>query len=132
MTSSAATTPRAEGRASRVLYVGQDLRLLGERVAVLRAAGFDVVSTTSTDEALAQAGENPFEAVVIGYRISEDDRRLIVDEVRRRSQRAVVILLYRGRIRDAACADAVLSVDSDPKFLVNSLQYQLLEQGRSN
>ncbi len=118
---------RAERRPSRGLCVGYDHPLLVERAAVLRAVGFDVTTVFSLDHARKEALARPYQALVIGHLVPEDARKRIVEEARARSPRIAVVLLYRERIRDASCADAVLSVDSGPRFLANSLQYLLLE-----
>ena len=118
---------RAERRPSRVLCVGYDQPLLIERATVLRSAGFDVTTVFSLDDARAEALAGLYHALVIGHLVPEDIRKRIVAEARARSPRIAVVLLYRERIRDASCADAVLSVDSGPRFLANSLQYLLLE-----
>lgn len=118
---------RAGRRRSRVLCVGYDHPLLAERENVLRDAGFDVTTVFSIDDARAEALTVPYEALVIGHRVPEDVRKRIVEDARARSPRIAIVLLYRERIRDASCADAVLSVDSGPRFLANSLQYLLLE-----
>ena len=119
--------PSTDSCPSRVLSVGYDQRLLAEQATVLRSAGFDVTTVHSLDDACAEALAAPYNAVVIGYRVPEDIRNKIVDQFRSRSPRIAIVLLYRDRIRDASCADAVLSVDSGPKFLANCLQYLLQE-----
>ncbi len=128
MTLVAASGPsRVERRRSRVLCVGYDHALLVERAAVLRGAGFDVTTAFSLDEARTEALTGAYQALVIGHRVPEEVRKQIVDEVRSRSPRIAIVLLYRERIRDADRADAVLSVESGPRFLANSLQYLLAD-----
>jgi len=119
-----------EGSPPRVLCVGYHAFLLENRSAVLRARGF-AVSTAGTIARFQQVlGESAFEALVIGHQVPEEERNAMVAALRRRSPQAVIVLLYRGHIRGADCADAVLSVDSGPVELVRSLEYLLLEHGR--
>ena len=116
---------------SRILCIGYDQHLLSNRAVVLRKCGFDVATASTLEEARTQLAGSQFAAIVIGHRVPVDRRNQIVSQARRTSARITVVLLYREAIRDAACANAVLSVDSGPRFLANSLRYLLIEDGRS-
>lgn len=118
---------RVAGSPSRILCVGYDQELLVERAAILRGAGFDVALASTLDDARSRLASTRYQALVIGHAVPEDIRKIIVEEIRAQSPRITIVLLYRERIRDANCADAVLSVDSGPRFLANSLQYLLQE-----
>ena len=118
-----------EDRRSRVLCIGYDQTLLKERARTLRRGGFQVTVASTTEDIYKRINKRPFDAIVIGHRVPEETRKQILQEARHRSPRATVVLLYRGRIQNAACADAVISVDSGPKFLASSLQSLLPEHG---
>lgn len=128
MTLFAASGRSRPGRSpSRVLCVGYDQKLLSQRAAILCDAGFDVAIASTLEDVRVRVSTGPYEALVIGHRVPQDVRNQIVEAARAQLPRVAVVLLYRERIRDASCADAVLSVDSGPRFLANSLQYLLQE-----
>ena len=105
----------------RVLSLAYKKPLLVERHKLLKRARFDVVSVSTETDALRALAQEQFDDVIIGYSVPSEVRDLIARKAKSEFK-AGVIFLYRHSINQAELADAVLSVDGNPKTLVNAIQ----------
>ena len=111
----------------RVLSFGYIEELLERRHKALTAAGIDVQSVTSKEQACRLMEAQHFDLLIIGPGIPGSDRNDLARKARV-LHKAKTIFLYRWNISRAELADAVLSVDGDPQSLVNAV-LQMLGNG---
>ncbi len=112
-----------------VLSVGRSGRLLKTRNQVLHKAGFEVLSATSRARAVAQASRRAPDVVVIGHRISAEERIDIISRTKLIAPSALVVLLYSQQIERAELAHAILDVDGGPENLVQTIWYLFANKG---
>ncbi len=114
----------------RVLSIGDVEELLEKRNLALTAAGYRVTSVRGGEPLRGPLGRYVFDAVVMGYAVSEARRHEIIRELRAAGQNPAVVLLYNGRIVNTEEADAIINVHADPQDLVNTVRHVLERRGQ--
>lgn len=113
----------------RILICGDEPSLLETRSMVLVRAGFDVVSTCTRREIAALPEEPEFGLAVIGQTLVEREKRLVVEDVRRRWPEISILFLTDRSIALEPPAVKEYRASSLPphEFVVNCRQ--ILEAG---
>jgi DNA-binding response OmpR family regulator len=105
----------------KVLFFGHDVARMREREAQLRAAGFNVDSTSRLDEAISLAQNQRYQLGIVGHRVGEADRNRLAMVLRSSGCRIPIIFLYQASIHNAGLADAVLSMAADGQDLISAV-----------
>jgi DNA-binding response OmpR family regulator len=101
------------GMSGRILICGDEPSLLETRYMVLDRAGFAVVSTCSREELASLPQEPAFRLAVIGRMLTEEDKKSIVEEIRRRWSGIRILFLTSQR-------DSLQQISSN-EYISNSL-----------
>jgi DNA-binding response OmpR family regulator len=105
----------------RVLSVGYALAPFKQRNAVLAAAGLTVREAIGLVQALRMIEDEPFDILVIGTALANEDRSKIAQAARQRRNQSKIIMLYDGRITETELADAIIAAD-DPQRVVETIR----------
>jgi DNA-binding NtrC family response regulator len=111
-----------------VLHVGKDSTLLSTRSEVLRRAGFYVVPTASTVQAMKLFLAGDFDLVIICHSVPADERRSLANLVHSHSSSIPVVLITVSYENDLT-VDA--TVQNDPRTLLINLPEILRERSRA-
>jgi DNA-binding response OmpR family regulator len=87
------TTPSPTPRTFTILSVSRDAGLLASRNAVLRQAGYGVLTTMDDDEALALARDGNPDAVVLGDSIALEKRNYLASAIKALNPRIHVLVI---------------------------------------
>ena len=114
--------PKPDTGERSILSVSCDPSLLTTREMILRAAGYKVLSVLGVEGALAQAGSNHFDLVIIGHSIPIEDRRGILQRVRQFSKAPVLSLWKVGPEEVLDAADYQLEASEGPIALLDMVR----------
>jgi DNA-binding NarL/FixJ family response regulator len=112
-----------------ILNVSYDQSLLDTRELLLRSVGYSVESTSSTEDALVRFRARNFHAVLIGYSVSERDRKHFISLIRQHKHNPkvpVVFVSNEGEPIDDPSAD--ITTTNDPERLLQSVNVAFLER----
>ena len=111
-----------------ILNVCYDQSLLDTRELLLRSVGYAVESTSSIEDALVRFRARHFHAVLIGYTVSERDRKHFVSLIRQHNPSVpVVFVSNQNEPIDDPSAD--ITTANDPERLLQSVSVAFLEEG---
>ena len=114
------TTPSPSPAAFTVLTVSRDAVLLASRNAVLRQAGYKVVTTMKNDEALVLVRDHNPDAVVLGDSIALYERNQLAGAIKALNPRTqVLVITLSGESVPEACM-TMNSLDG-PELLLSKL-----------
>jgi DNA-binding response OmpR family regulator len=116
---------------AKILCVDDEPHIVKLKCDILNAAGHEVTSATSAQEAIEKLTEETFDAVVTDWRLGDGDGRAIVQAAKTRSSMPVVVVSgYVSEAFQAAepLADLYLEKPADPEELVTILN-ELLKSG---
>ncbi len=106
----------------KILSFGCEVQFLKLREKQLQHAGFHVDSVLSLEDALTLMGRKHYDLAIVGHAVSENERNRLAGALKIGDGPVPVIFLYHHSIRNAAQADAVLSVMAEPRDLVAAAQ----------
>jgi two-component system response regulator HydG len=112
--------PRKIGMA-KILCVDDEPNIVTLKCAILQAAGHQVTSSTSAQDAIEKIEHNAYDAVVTDWRLGETSGRSIVQAAKTHSAMPVVVVSgYVAEAFQAAepLADLYLEKPVDPQELV--------------
>jgi len=104
----------------RVLSFGRADELLQLRAMVMRQAGFEVATASTSAEALAMAHADGIDAVLICHTVPPSERHSLISKLRE-LRRPLPILCVDGSGFDSAPETCIL-VSSEPAELLRGLQ----------
>ena len=107
---------------ARILSISLDEELLAARQKVLEAEGHSVVSACGFREAV-QRSRPDFDLIVVGHTFPPDEKRRIIQELRKRGCQAPVLGLFRDQ-------DKSEKGDPSPKRVVASVKTMLKDRER--
>jgi DNA-binding NarL/FixJ family response regulator len=111
-----------------ILNVSYDQSLLDTRELLLRSVGYAVESTSSIEDALVRFRARHFHAVLIGYTVSERDRKHFILLIRQHNPSVpVVFVSNEDEPIDDPSAD--ITTANDPERLLQSVSVAFLEKG---
>lgn len=112
----------------QILSFGYGMKLLGEREQLLKDHGYDVVSISTLADARAEIKKHgqSFFALVVGHAVPDRERLDLARRYRRLNPSGNIVYFYRGRIRYADDATAVLNANYSPSNLLEAIWH--LEQ----
>jgi DNA-binding NtrC family response regulator len=113
---------------ARVLLVSHIAELLQEREQTLRAAGYEVTAEQSCAGAATQKG--PFDAVVLGYSLPEEERNQLARDIKRANPDAKIIMMYFASVKNTDAADVILQSSSGPQELLRAIHHILNSRKR--
>jgi DNA-binding NtrC family response regulator len=108
-------------RTVRILSISNDQHLARSRQLVLESQEFDVESFTS-QKALIECQGKSFDVAILGHTVPDDEKRMLVDELRRLCPGIKVIgLLQFGEVPDPAW-DGARRIDDGPSALLEAVR----------
>jgi hypothetical protein len=114
-----------------ILSTSRNTRLLLARNDTLALAGFRVVSPRTPEEAPYLALEKKVDAVLIGHSIEQNDRRILIEALRRTAPDSLIFFVYAAPERSGEpLADVSLDVTSGTGPLIKELQKRLPREQR--
>ena len=104
-----------------ILSLSRDVALLASRNAVLRQAGYNVVTTTKDDEAFAILRENSVDAVVLGDSFAPIERNRFVCAIQAINPKTQVLVI---KLSSESAPEGCISMDSldGPETLLAKLR----------
>jgi DNA-binding NarL/FixJ family response regulator len=113
-----------------ILNVSYDQSLLYTRELLLRSVGYVVESTSSIEDALVRFRARYFHAVLIGYTVSERDRKHFISLIRQHKHNPSVPVVFVSN-NDEPIDDpsADIATANDPERLLQSVRVAFLEKG---
>lgn len=109
---------RAAEKKPLILSISRDPMLLASRNALLHEAGYEVVSTTSDEEALSLFSSCKTDAVVLGDSIAWEERTKLVERIRTLNAKVPIIVLRLPTEPAPAGATASMGSLDGPKVLL--------------
>ena len=112
----------------QILSFGYGMKLLVEREQLLKDHGYDVVSTSTLADARAEIKKHGklFFVLVVGHAVPDRERLDLARRYRKLNASGNIVYFYRGRIRYADDATAVLNANYSPANLLEAIWH--LEQ----
>jgi DNA-binding response OmpR family regulator len=113
----------------RILLCGDEPSLLETRYMVLDRAGFTVVSTCTREEIASLPQEPAFRLAVIGRRLTEEDKKSIVEEIQQRwfGIRILFLTSQRHSLQQISSNEYISNSLPPREFVTNCRQ--ILEAG---
>lgn len=119
-------TKRTKPSSGRILSVSQHKTVLDTRNAVLRSAGYEVVTTMDLDEAerIVKSDTGSWTAAVLGDSIPFDRRRKLARKLKQEVAGLPIVELLRSSDppSDGKAADAWLNALDGPESLLETLK----------
>lgn len=109
----------AKTRQRKILSISYDRTLLTTRGMILSAAGYKVRSLLGLEAALAEAGLNEFDLVIIGHSIPLEERNKILRRLRKFSRAPILALWRLGPEERLDEADYQLEASQGPIALLD-------------
>jgi len=75
-----------------ILCVSFDKIVCDSRCFALREAGYDVVATTSMEEAFEGLDNIKFDLLIVGHRFGKDDKKALISQAKQRWRTPVVLM----------------------------------------
>jgi len=108
-------------RTVRILSISNDQHLARSRQLVLESQEFDVESFTS-QTALMESQGRSFDVAIVDHTVPDDEKRMLVDELRRLCPGIKIIgLLQFGEVPNAAW-DCACRIDDGPVALLEAVR----------
>jgi two-component system KDP operon response regulator KdpE len=110
---------------ARILCVDDEPNIVTLKVAILEAAGHEVTSSTSAQDASEKIEHNTYDAVVTDWRLGDNSGRAILQAAKNHSSMPVVVVSgYVAEAFQAAepLADLYLEKPVDPEELVTIIK----------
>lgn len=106
-----------------VLLFGYAKLPLQEREKVLREVGFSVRTASSFRSAIAQIHKSraKFRFLIIGHMVPEKERTGLSRAFKEACPKGKVIVFYRGSVKNASTATALLSTTGSPEVLLETI-----------
>ncbi len=117
-----ATVPVRRPGEVRVLHISFDRAIRETRDAILRAAGFRVLSVSTLKEVVAACRNYEFDAVVVGHTIPTAERGAVLAAARACRSKPRVIAMYKLAPDEITGADVALDSHDSPDFLIQTLR----------
>lgn len=92
-----------------------------EREQELKDAGLDVTVAATAPEALALLREDHFDVLIVGHAVPQEERDRVASVAK--SRRTRVVFIYQNSINGAVSGDAVISADTSPRDLVETVKF---------
>ncbi len=118
---------------ANILCVDDEPNIVKLKCAILEAAGHQVTSATSADEAIEKLRRNSYDAIVTDWRLGDGNGRAIVQEAKTHPGTPVIVVSgYVSEAFQAAepLADLYLEKPVDPGELVTIVN-ELLKTGEA-
>jgi DNA-binding response OmpR family regulator len=118
---------------ANILCVDDEPNIVKLKCAILEAAGHQVTSVTSADEAIEKLRQNRYDAIVTDWRLGDSNGRAIVQEAKTNPGTPVIVVSgYVSEAFQAAepLADIYLEKPVDPGELVTIVN-ELLKTGEA-
>ena len=110
---------------ARVLLVSHVAELLQEREQTLRAAGYEVTVEQSCADAVSAIQSGPFDAVVLGFSLPEEERNQLARDIKRANPGAKIIMTYFASVKNTDQADAILQSNAGPQEVLRAINHIL-------
>ena len=106
-----------------VLCFGYAKPALEQRERVLRENGFHVftVSSFKSAKSLVKKHGNQLKAMIVGHLVPESERTSLSELFKECNPKGNVIVLYRGSVKNAQDADALLAAERSSETLLETL-----------
>lgn len=121
--------PAAAARPRRILLVTLNFTLATTREMLLASEGYTVTVALTSGDAVKQCESECFDLIVIGHSIPLEQRRLLLEEFRRRCS-TPVLGLYRPGEAPLSDADYLFDATESPVLLLESVR-DILRQTRT-
>ena len=115
---------------ARVLLVSHIAELLQEREQALRAAGYEVTVEQSCAEAAGAIQSGPFDAVVLGFSLPEEERNQLARDIKLANPEAKIIMMYFASVKNTDPADAILQSNAGPQEVLRAINHILSTRKR--
>ena len=114
---------KARSLKAAILYFGYAIPILQQRTRTLHEAGYLVANASNLRSALGliHKGKRDFAVLIIGERVPEAERLQLSRAFRQWCPTGVIIVFYRGSVRNADAADALLDANRIPDSLVETV-----------
>jgi hypothetical protein len=114
-------TTRTNGNS--ILCFGYAKPALEQRERVLRENGFHVftVSSFRSAKSLVRKHGHQLKAMIVGHLVPESERTSLSELFKECSPRGSVIVFYRGSVKNAHDADALLAAERSSETLLETL-----------
>jgi DNA-binding response OmpR family regulator len=107
-------------RRRKILSVSSDVSLARTRFLLFTGAGFHVSSALGIEDAVKQYKTADFDMVVIGHSMPSKEKKLLLEQIQRRSSTSVLVLQRRGESKVEG-ADHVLDASQGPVALLETV-----------
>lgn len=106
-------------RTAQILSVSYDAALLQTRQTLLELQGYSVVSAEGFTDALKLCGESSYDLVIVGHSIPHNDKKALLQAVRKGCEAPVLALL---RANESPLEGAYSSDPMDTKGFLESVR----------
>lgn len=105
----------------KVISVGADRELLWLRHSVLKAAGFNVVTSLSEEDALASIRQGHCDALLMCYSLSKAVRHSLAEHFRNRCPQGRIVAITNEKLDQPEYADSFVYGVEGPEALIDAI-----------
>jgi len=105
-----------------IICVSFDKTVSDSRCFALREAGYDVVATTSVEEAFEHLDSIMFDLMIVGHRFGKDDKKALISEARQRWHTPVLLICGASPESDLDADARVFAIEDVDGLLKAVLQ----------